>query len=69
MNAGKSKIMVGTSGGKMIVNSGKWCCGVYGKGVQENPVQCTICKKWIHKRCSRIHDDLSLVADGFRCKR
>ena len=25
VNAGKSKVMVGSSGGKMIVNSGKWC--------------------------------------------
>ena len=24
MNAGKSKVMVGSSDGKMIVNSGKW---------------------------------------------
>ena len=24
MNAGKSKVMVGSSGGKMIENSGKW---------------------------------------------
>ena len=29
MNAGNSKVMVGSSGGKMIVNSGKWPCGVY----------------------------------------
>ena len=28
------KVMVGSSGGKMIVNSGKWACGVCGKGVQ-----------------------------------
>ena len=28
VNAGKSKVMVGSSGGKMIVNSGKWPCGV-----------------------------------------
>ena len=27
----KSKLMVGSSGGKMIVNSGKWPCGVCGK--------------------------------------
>ena len=26
VNAGKSKVMVGSSGGKMIVNSGKWPC-------------------------------------------
>ena len=45
VNAGKSKVTVGSSGGKMIVNSGKWPCGVCGKGVQANSVQCTVCKK------------------------
>ena len=45
VNAGKSKVMVGSSGGKMIVNSGKWPRGVGGKGVQANSVQCTVCKK------------------------
>ena len=29
MNAGKCKVMVGCSGGKMIANSGKWSCGVW----------------------------------------
>ena len=39
--------------GNMTVNSGKWPCGVCGKGVQANSVQCTVCKKKrIHKRCS-----------------
>ena len=37
-NAGNSKIMVGSSGRKMILNSGKWPCCVCGKGVQENSV-------------------------------
>ena len=69
MNAGKSKVMVGSSSGKMIVNYGKWPCGVCGKGVQANSVQCTVCKKWIHKRCSGVRGDLSRVADGFRCRR
>ena len=27
-------------------------------------VQCTVCIKWIHKRCSGVRGDLSLVADG-----
>ena len=31
VNAGKSKVMVGSSGGKMIGKSGKWPCGVCGK--------------------------------------
>ena len=33
VNAGKSKVMVGSSGGEMIVYSGKWPCGVCGKGM------------------------------------
>ena len=33
VNAGNTKLMVGISGGKMIVNSGKW------------PSYCTVCKK------------------------
>ena len=31
VNAGNTKVMVGNSGGKLIVNSGKWPCGVCGK--------------------------------------
>ena len=68
VNAGKSKVKVGSSGGKMIINSGKWSWGVCGKGVQTNSVQYTVCKKWIHKRCSGVRGDLSRVADGFRCR-
>ena len=69
VNAGKSKVMVGSSGGMMIVNSGKWPCGVCGKGVQANSVLCIVCKKLILKWCSGVHCDLSWVADSFRCRR
>ena len=43
VNSGKSKVMVGSSGGKMIVNSGKWPCG---KGVQAN---CSVHSMYIKK--------------------
>ena len=69
VNAGKSKVMVGSSGGKMIVDSGKWPCGVCGKGVQANSVQCTVCKKLIHPWCSGVRGDLLRVADSFTCSR
>ena len=36
VNAGKSKVMIGSSGGKIIVNSGKWPCCVCMKGMQAN---------------------------------
>ena len=32
-------------------------------------VQCKVCINWIHKRCSGVCGDLSLVAHGFRYKR
>ena len=35
VNAGKSNVMDGSSGGKMIVNSGKWPCGVCGRGLRQ----------------------------------
>ena len=29
----------------------------------------TVCIKWIHKQCSGVRGDLSLLADRFSCKR
>ena len=42
---------------------------ICGKGVQTNSVKSTICIKWIPKRCSGLCGELSLLADSFRCKR
>ena len=64
VNAGKSKVIISSSGGNIIVNSGKWPCGVCEKGVQTNSVKCTVCKKWIHKQCSGVRV-MSLVVDGY----
>ena len=35
---------------------------------EANSVQCTVCKKWIHKRCSGVRGDLLRAADSFRCR-
>ena len=37
--------------------------------VRANTLKSTVCKGWIHKRYSGVHGNLSLVVDGFRCKR
>ena len=42
--AGKSEVMVGSSGGKINVYSGKCPSGLCGKGVQAISVQFTVCK-------------------------
>ena len=61
--------MVGSSGGKMIVNSGKSSCCICGKGIQATSVQCTVCKNLIHKQYIGVHGDLWRVAKGFNCRR
>ena len=44
MHAGNTKVMVGSRSGNMIIYSGKWPCGVCGKGVQAISGECTKCK-------------------------
>ena len=56
MNTGKSKVMVGISGGP-VVSVGYECI---------QTVKCTVCIMLIHKRCN---GDLSLLVDEFRYKR
>jgi hypothetical protein len=34
------------------VDCGGWLCGVCRSGVKQNAVECVLCKKWVHKRCS-----------------
>ena len=42
------------TGQKLKEEHGEWPCGVCGKGVGRNSIQCTECEKWVHKRCSGI---------------
>ncbi|XP_065315796.1 uncharacterized protein LOC135924631 [Gordionus sp. m RMFG-2023] len=67
MNASKTKVMIGGENLK-IEESGKWPCGVCGKGVARNSIQCTRCQKWVHKRCSGKKGSLMLERMTFICK-
>ena len=49
-----------------VIKSGKWPCGVCGKGVGGNSIQCIQCKVWIHKRCSGIKGRISSNGN-FKC--
>ena len=70
VNTGKSKVMVDSSGGKMIVNSGKWPVVSVEKECKQTLFSAQyVKKKWIHKRCSVARGDLSRVAAGFRYRR
>ena len=61
--------MVGGAGLGVTPQSGAWPCGVCGKGVQANSIQCKGCQKWVHRRCSGVKGSLLAACDTFQCKR
>ena len=63
VNMNKTKIMISGIGEGAVVKSGKWPCGVCGKGVGSNSIMCSQCSCWIHKRCSGIRGRLTAVAN------
>ena len=50
----------------MQVESGKYPCGICGKGVSRNSIRCGGCKKWAHKKCSGVKGKLK-EDPGYRC--
>ena len=45
-----------------VEESGKWHCGVCGKGIGSNSLHCTSCLKWVHKKCSGISGSLQAAS-------
>ena len=43
-------------------------CGVCGRGVGSNSIQCTSCQKWVHKKCSGIKGSMYKVMKSFICR-
>jgi len=39
----------------------RWQCGVRGRDVGNNSIQCTNCLKWIFKKCSGIKEPFSAL--------
>ena len=70
VNISKTKVMVcgekDNKGGYEV--SGRYPCGVCGKGLGRNSLMCTACDKWVHKRCSGIKGKLEKVCESFVCK-
>ena len=58
VNVEKTKVMKCHVTANMQVESGKYPCGICGKGVGSNSIQCGGCKKWIHKKCSGVKGKL-----------
>ena len=68
VNIAKTKVMKCQVVKGQAEDSGKYPCVVCRKGVGRNSIQCTVCKKWVHKRCSGLKDNLQKMVD-FECKK
>ena len=54
VNAGKTKIMICSSGLDLLQSSGKFPSAICLTGVGSNSIFCNGCKHWVHKKCSRL---------------
>jgi len=54
VNMSKTKVMISGERQKPVQKTARWPCGVCGRGVGSNSIQCTSCQKWVHKKCSGI---------------
>ena len=68
VNVTKTKVMI--CGGERVADeTGRWPCGVCKKGVGRNSIECTTCKKWIHRKCCGVKGSLEKVCSTFVCNK
>ena len=56
VNMNKTKLMISGEWQKVKQKAVKWPCGVCGRGVGDNSIQCTSCQKWekwVHRKCGK----------------
>jgi len=46
----------------------RWPCGVCGRSIGNNSLQCTSCQKWVHKKCSGINGSMYKMMKPFFCR-
>ena len=68
INIGKTKLMVSGMEGE-LTRSKIDPCGICGRRVMANSMQCTDCRNWIHARCSKMKKVSTTIAQGFICSR
>ena len=61
----KSKVMISGEQHKVMQKAVRRPCGVCGRGVGNNSIQCTCCQKWVHRKCSGIKGSMYKVMKTF----
>jgi len=57
----KTKVMASGESQKLMQKAARWPCGVCGRGVSNNTVQCSSYQKWVHKKCTGAKGSMSKV--------
>jgi len=65
VNMNKNKVMISGEQQKVMQKAARCPCGVCGRGVDNNSIQCTGCQKWVHKKYSGIKGSMSKVMKSF----
>ena len=65
VNMNETKVMISRERQKPLQKAARWPCGVCGRGVGSNLIQCTSCHKWVHKKCSGIKGSMYKVMRPF----
>ena len=66
VNLGKTKLLV-SGDKKENEETGRYPCAVCRKGVGSSSIQCSKCRKWVHKRCSGMRTLTNMTR--FQCSR
>jgi len=64
----KAKVMISWEWHKVMQKAVRWPCGVCGRGVGNNSIQCTSCQKLVHWKCSGIKGSVYEVMKTFICR-
>jgi len=66
----ETKVMFSGERPNVVQKAVRWPCGVCGRGVGNNSIQCTTCscQKWVHKKCSGIKGIMYKVMKTFFCR-
>jgi len=65
VNMNKTQVMISGEQQKVMQKTVRWPCGVCGRDVGNNSIQCTSCQKWVHWKCSGIKGSMYKVMKSF----
>jgi len=67
VNMSKTKVMISGERQKVMQKAVRWSCSVCGRGVDNNSIQCTSCRKLVHRKCSGTKGSMCKVTKTFIC--